>query len=85
MKNHISLSINLYWIKIWSDMEIKSESWSYDVKYSTLQHLKSQCQNKIKSGNLHEVKKKWSDNVQYWCKLKLKKFLYFLSIETPYY
>jgi hypothetical protein len=41
MKNHISLSVNLYWIKKWSDMNIKSEYWSYDVEYSKSQPLKS--------------------------------------------
>jgi hypothetical protein len=40
MKNHISLSINLYWIKIWSDLEIKSENWLYGVKYSKSQLLR---------------------------------------------
>jgi hypothetical protein len=29
MKNHISPSVNLYWIKISSDLEIKSGNWSY--------------------------------------------------------
>jgi hypothetical protein len=37
MKNHISLSVNLYWIKIWNDLEIKSENWSYGLKYSKSQ------------------------------------------------
>jgi hypothetical protein len=86
MEIHISLSVNLYWIKKLSDLDIKSENWSYGVEYSKSQPLKSQCKNKIKSGNPHEVKKKWSGKVQYWCKLKLKKlFLYLLSIGTPYY
>jgi hypothetical protein len=58
MKNHISLSVNLYWIKKWSDLEIKSGNWLYGVKYSKSQPLKSQCQSKIKFGNPHEVKRK---------------------------
>jgi hypothetical protein len=40
MKNHISLSVNLYWIKIWSDLEIKGGNWSYSVKYSKSQPLR---------------------------------------------
>jgi hypothetical protein len=33
----ISLSVNLYWIKKWSDLHTKSGNWSYDVKYSKSQ------------------------------------------------
>jgi hypothetical protein len=58
MKHHISLSVNLYWIKKLSDLDIKSENWSYDVEYSKSQPLKSQHQSKIKCGDPNEVKKK---------------------------
>jgi hypothetical protein len=57
MKNHISLGVNLYWIKIWSDMKIKCRNWLYGEKYSKSQPLKSQCQSKIKYGNPHKVKR----------------------------
>jgi hypothetical protein len=36
-KNHLSLSVNLYWIKKWSDLDINSENWSYKVKFSKSQ------------------------------------------------
>jgi hypothetical protein len=57
MKNYISLSVNLYCIKIWSDMEIKCGNWLYSLKCSNSQPLKSQCQSKIKYGKLHEAKR----------------------------
>jgi hypothetical protein len=84
MKNHISLSVNLYWIKKWSDMDIKSENWSYNVKYSNSQPLKSQCQSKIKCDTSHEVKNKWSGMIQYWCKLKLKELILYLILSIGY-
>jgi hypothetical protein len=34
------------------------ENWLYDVKYSKSQPLESQYQNKIKSGNPHNVREK---------------------------
>jgi hypothetical protein len=57
MKNHISLSVNLYWTKIWSDLEIKCGNWLYNVKCSKWQPLKSQWQSKIKCWNPDEVKR----------------------------
>ena len=36
------------------------------LKYPKSQPLKSQCQSKIKCGNPHEVKKKWSGNNQHY-------------------
>jgi hypothetical protein len=31
-------------------------------------------------GNPHEVKKKWSGKIQYWCKLKLKELIIYLIL-----
>jgi hypothetical protein len=36
----ISLSVNLYWIQMQSDLEIKSESWSYGLKNHKSQPLR---------------------------------------------
>jgi hypothetical protein len=43
-------------------LKIKSENWSYGLNYPKSQPPKSQCQNKIKCGNPHKVKKRWSGN-----------------------
>jgi hypothetical protein len=85
MKNHISLSINLYWIKKWSNLDTKNGKWSYG--WSTPSYILEESMPKQDQiGNPHEAKKRWSGKIQYWCKLKLKKlFLYFLSIGTSYY
>ncbi len=82
MKNHISLSVNLYWIKIWSDLYIKSENWSYDLKYPKSQSPKSQCQSKIKCGNPHKVKKKkWSVKNQPCASSSWRKEFYIFYLE----
>jgi hypothetical protein len=80
IKNHISLSVNLYWMKKLSELDIKSGNWSYDMKYVKSQSLKSQCQRKIICGTSHEVKRKWSDKIQYLCKLKLKELILYLIL-----
>jgi hypothetical protein len=41
------------------------QNWLYDVKYSKPQPLESQCQSKIKCGNPHKVKEKWSGKNQH--------------------
>ncbi len=61
MKNHISLSVNLYWIKKWGNLDTKSGNWSY--VWSTPSHILEESMLKQDQiGNIHKVKKKRSDN-----------------------
>jgi hypothetical protein len=41
------------------------ENWLYNVKYSKSQPVESQYQSKIKCGNPHKIKEKWSGKNQY--------------------
>jgi hypothetical protein len=58
----VSISIKWRYEVTWRS---NIENWFYDVKYSKSQSLESQCQSKIKCGNPHKVKEKWSDKNQY--------------------
>jgi hypothetical protein len=87
IKNHISLSVNRYWIKIYSDLEIKSGNWSYGLMYPKSQPPKSQCQ-KTRSSVATLMKSKWDEVATIiLCKIKLKKCIFYLilSIGVPLY
>jgi hypothetical protein len=80
MKNHISLSVNLYWIKMWSDLEIKCGNWLYGVKFSKSQPQKSQRKARSNVATLMKSKKmKWQESTL--CKLKIeeKYFIFYLE------
>jgi hypothetical protein len=57
MKNHISLIVNLYWINIWSDLEIKSQNWSYGFKYPKSQPLGAYAKAKARVVTLMKSKR----------------------------
>jgi hypothetical protein len=82
MKNHISLSVNLYWIKIWSDWDIKSGNWSYSVKYYKSWPLRVNAEAKSSVATLMNSREmKWKESIL--CKLKFKKCILYsiLSID----
>jgi hypothetical protein len=56
------------------------ENWLYDVKYSKSQPLESQCQSKIKCGNLHKVKEKWSGKNQH-CQAQVEEMYFMFYLE----
>jgi hypothetical protein len=79
MKNHISLSVNLYWIKISSDLEFKSANWSYmgSIPSHDLLRVNAKARSNvatlIKSKNM-----KWWESIL--CKLKLQKCILYLIL-----
>jgi hypothetical protein len=86
MKNHTSLSVNLYWIKISTDTEIKSGNWSYSVKYSKSQPLRVNAEARSNVTTLMVSKEMiWQESIL--CKLELKKYILYLilSVGLPLY
>jgi hypothetical protein len=53
------------------------QKWKLIIRCEVLQVTtsNSQCLSKFNCGNPHEVKKRWSEKTQYWCKLKLKELI----------
>jgi hypothetical protein len=77
MKNHISLSVNLYWIKTWSDLRSNVENYLYDVKNFKSQLWRVNVKARWSVASQKEIK--WQDSIL--CKLKLKKLFIYFSLE----
>jgi hypothetical protein len=79
MKNHISISDNLYWIKIQNDLEIKSENWSYGLKSTNSQPLRVKAKVRAYVATLIKSKRNKVAIIN-TVKLKLKKYILYLFL-----